>query len=1077
MAPTSSHKRLDFGLIEFDSAGHCRAVNAQACRMLSVERTDLIGTTVSGRLAALLPEQFVDMCTEVAASGEVAELEQYDPTLDRWLQATVGKLSDGLLVRLRDVSFIHQQKREIDRLTRLYAMLSRINQAVVRLRSDAELPSEVCRAFVEQGGFLMAWIGARDAASERILPFAADGKALGYLAEIVMRTDDSPHARGPAGVAFRTGRAVVCNDFLHDPTTAPWHEAAARYGIAASVCLAIRRGGQISGIIGLYSDEVGAFEAREVELLEEAAADVSFALDLFDQEADRKRAESHARLLAAIVESSQDAIIGTTLDGIIESWNRAAEMMFGVRADDVVGRDIARVLPPDQCEEALLRSTREDGLIHNYETRRWRGDGQEFHCSVTISPIRGPDDGIIGLSRIMHDITALREGEQALSDLNDRLDLTAAERLRLLETQSVILNALPAHVALIDHDGVIVAINDAWRHFGTDNGLASKDFCVGQNYLEITRRTTGGTGIETGEILHGIRRVLAGEISTFGLEYPCHSDTEQRWFSLTVTPLRDQSVSGAVIMHVDVTERMEAKLKLRESEERFRQLAENIDEVFWIFDPLRNRTLYVSPAYEKIWGRSCQSVYDQSYSWFDAIDPEQRRAVQSGFALRAATGEYDETFQITRPDGSRSWIRDRAFPLRNSDGVVYRVVGIAEDITEQRKIEAQFLRAQRLESIGTLAGGIAHDLNNVLAPIMLSIAFLQMGEADPQKLEILETIETSARHGADMVKQVLTFARGTDGERISLQIRDIVNDVVKIARETFQRNIEIRASLPSDLWRVNGDPSQLHRVLLNLVVNARDAMPQGGKIGIAATNRIIETPDLALNPDAKLGPAVMLEIEDTGAGMTAEVLAKIFDPFFTTKERGRGTGLGLSTSLSIIKSHGGFVRADSEPGRGSRFSICLPAESSAKPAITAEKAADLPRGQGQLVLLVDDEPNVLSVTSGTLKAFGYRVITAVDGADAVGVFASHKDEVAVVLTDMMMPVMDGLATARVLRRMRPHVPIILSSGLGGEGRMGQATEAGIRDFLHKPYTADTLLKSLAEVLRPYDPDEDSDDDD
>jgi CheY-like chemotaxis protein len=360
---------------------------------------------------------------------------------------------------------------------------------------------------------------------------------------------------------------------------------------------------------------------------------------------------------------------------------------------------------------------------------------------------------------------------------------------------------------------------------------------------------------------------------------------------------------------------------------------------------------------------------------------------------------------------------------------------------------------------------------------MLSIAFLQMGETDPQKLEILETIETSARHGADMVKQVLTFARGTDGERISLQIRDIVNDVVKLSRETFPRNIEIRASLPSDLWRVNGDPSQLHRVLLNLVVNARDAMPQGGKIRIAAANRIIEAPDLARNPDATLGPAVMLEIEDTGAGMTAEVLAKIFDPFFTTKERGRGTGLGLSTSLSIVKSHGGFVRADSEPGRGSRFSICLPAEGSAKPAVVAEKTADLPRGQGQLVLLVDDEPNVLSVTGGTLKAFGYRVITAVDGADAVGVFASHKDEVAVVLTDMMMPVMDGLATARVLRRMRPHVPIILSSGLGGEGRMGQATEAGIRDFLHKPYTADTLLKSLAEVLRPYDPDEDSDDDD
>ena len=673
-------------------------------------------------------------------------------------------------------------------------------------------------------------------------------------------------------------------------------------------------------------------------------------------------------------------------------------------------------------------------------------------------------------------VRKLEKRSAALEVATRQLRDEAAERARLLETQSTILNAMPVHVALIDHVGGIVAVNNAWRRFGTENALVSENFCIGENYLDITERSAAETGAAAGKIVRGIRQVIDGALTEFGLEYPCHTPTAQHWFRLTVSPLGDGAASGAVIMHIDVTERMLAQASLRESEERFRQLAENINEVFWISNPLQHSLLYVSPAYEKIWGRPCESLYDKPRSWLDAIDLDERRRVQTGFKLRAVTGEFDETFQITRPNGTRSWIRNRAFPVRDDAGVVYRVVGIAEDITEQRKIEAQFLRAQRLESIGTLAGGIAHDLNNVLAPIMLSIAFLQMGETDPQKLEVLETIETSARHGADMVKQVLTFARGTDGERISLQMRDVIDDVVKIARKTFPRNIETRVSLPSDLWRVNGDSSQLHRVLLNLVVNARDAMPQGGKIRIAAANRIIEPQDLALNPDAKLGPAIMIEIEDTGAGMTADVLAKIFDPFFTTKERGRGTGLGLSTSLTIIKSHGGFVRADSEPGRGSRFSLGLPAEGGAKPATVAEKAADLPRGQGQLVLLVDDEPNVLSITSGILKAFGYRVMTAVDGADAVGMFASHKDEIAVVLTDMMMPVMDGLATARVLRRMRPHVPIILASGLGGDGRMGQATEAGIRDFLHKPYTTETLLKTLAEVLRPYDPNDDEDDD-
>ena len=657
---------------------------------------------------------------------------------------------------------------------------------------------------------------------------------------------------------------------------------------------------------------------------------------------------------------------------------------------------------------------------------------------------------------------------------------------------------------------------------------------------------------------------------------------EERW-SLARAP--DGTPIRALGTCQDITERKIAELALRESEHRFRQLAENIAEVFWITDVAKRQMLYVSPGYERIWGRSCASLHEWPGDWLDAIHPDDRERVRRSAHELQADMAYSETYRIVRPDGGVRWIRDRASPVRDEAGGVYRAVGMAEDITgrkvaeeriaeqaalldaandaiyvenledrilfwnkgaeriygwttaeahgrratellsrggsdwtdawshlltsgewhgelvnlrkdgeqvctevswtllrtdngeaksvlaigtdvtERKRMEAQFLRAQRLESIGTLAGGIAHDLNNVLAPVMMAIEILKGTAVDEEAASILETLQSSAQRGADLVRQVLSFARGIEGERIIVDVSHLIREIQKIARDTFPRAIVVDVACPSDTWTVVGDPTQLHQVFMNLAVNARDAMPGGGRLKISLENLVVDETYAAMNPEARPGPHVMVKFADTGTGMTREVMDRIFEPFFTTKDVGKGTGLGLATTLAIVKSHGGFVHVDSEPGQGTRFKVCLPAHAGrSAPEHVRSERAPLPRGSGELVLVVDDEPAIRDVARRTLERFGYRVAVASNGAEAVAVYVRMQHDVAVVLTDMAMPIMDGPALIVALRALDPAVRIIGTSGLASEGGVARLAAAGVRHFVPKPYSAETMLETLRNVL-------------
>jgi PAS domain S-box-containing protein len=499
----------------------------------------------------------------------------------------------------------------------------------------------------------------------------------------------------------------------------------------------------------------------------------------------------------------------------------------------------------------------------------------------------------------------------------------------------------------------------------------------------------------------------------------------------------------------------------KRTERRFSRLIDgNAQGVF--FWKLDGSIIGANDAFLKMTGYAREDVDGGRLRW-DAMTPPEfaeadRRAVEQLMA-RNVCEPFEKEFM--REDGSRVpvLLGGARFEDSPDEGVSF-----ALDLTERKNLEHQFLRAQRMESVGTLAGGIAHDLNNVLGPIITSIELLKMRFPDEESGELIDVIASSAHRGAEMVRQVLSFARGVEGKRMELQIKHLVRDIEKIANDTFLKNIRVRASVPANLWTVLGDPTQLHQVLLNLAVNARDAMPNGGTLEMAAENVLLDPHYAGLDLEAKPGPYVVLQVSDNGLGMPGEIIDKIFEPFFTTKEVGKGTGLGLSTSLAIIRSHGGFIRVQSREGKGTSFKIYLPAQTDGTGEAPAEEEVEMPRGNGQRILVIDDEESVRRITRQTLEAFGYRAAVASDGAEAVLLYAAKDADIAVVLTDMTMPVMDGMATIQVLQRINPAVRIIAASGLGTPSQVAQASALGVKHFLPKPYTAQALLKGLKQVL-------------
>lgn len=751
-----------------------------------------------------------------------------------------------------------------------------------------------------------------------------------------------------------------------------------------------------------------------------------------------------------IAARTDNAVVLTDAVGRTIWVNDGFTRLTGYTFEEALDRKPGEILQGRDTDAATVARMGENlrqGLGFSEELVNYTKAGRRYWVSVDVQPIKDESGQVTNFMAIEKDITDRKQASAELLRAKQAVEESLREQEALIR---LFIEHAPAALAMLDTELRLVAVSARWL---TDFGLAEEEL-LGKRFHEVF-----ATAPESWRNAH--QRALNGETLGNEEESFIRPDGSSVWLKWETRPWfkADGAVGGIVIFTFDLTMRKLAEARNREA----LAMLDALEDAALIFEPRSLGFVYVNEGAARQLG-FCQEELLQLT--LPEIVASLDEAGLSRLLVPLETKDAQvrkATVILKRKDGS-DYPAETTFQFLPMQGASGRFIALARDIRERLDQEKTERRAQRLESIGTLAGGIAHDLNNALAPIAMCVEHLK--ESYPDTSGLLDILGKSAGHATGMVRQLLNFAKGAEGERSEVSPKLLISEVKTIVESAFPKNFRATVRCAPNLPRVIGDATQLHQVLLNLCVNARDAMPKGGEIKIDAS---VQDVDRAFTvsagvPDAETGLYVCLSVQDSGEGMPPEVLERIFDPFFTTKALDQGTGLGLSTVLGIVKGHGGFIRVDSTAGAGSEFQVYLPAVEKEEIPDTEDAPQKLFRGNGELILVLDDDPNVRRTETLVLEKMNFRVVAADDGEEGLVALAQHMNDIHASIVDMAMPNMDGPDFIRASKRFLPDLPVLAVSGQFTPRDRERLDKLGVTDTLAKPFLESELRSALENLL-------------
>jgi PAS domain S-box-containing protein len=980
----------------------------------------------------------------------------------------------------------------IRELTRAHRMSAAVNAAIIRARSRAELFDAACRIVVEDGGYAMCWVGLAQHDEEKSVRLVAshtnDPRYAGFSEKARAVWSDTERGRGPTGTAIQTGRMAIVQSADAETALAPWKDLVQKLGFAALVSLPLTQGAETIGAITMYSTRPSPFDPSETDILLKMAAALGYALENLERAASEQARMAELRMFSQGVENSPDSIVITGNDVSIEYVNPSFVATMGYTLAELRGRKPWEV--PLDVSPAADHLEMEKALS---EGRTWQGelqsrakDGRLFWESATVSPLRDASGRSTGHIAIKHDITARRMLVRAsrMSAACDAAMIRARDRQELFDSICRIV---------VDEGGYLMS----WVSLAADDAAKSvlpvARYGRDEGYVDGLRLTWADAERGRGPIGRAIREgkmQIARRMGEDPSLSTLHDEMAARGFVSSVAiPLKDGTRTiGALTMYTDrgdqfdqEEERLLEKLgatisyalgnlvrqeKMRTQVEQLRRLSHAVENspASIIITDASGLIEYVNAKFTAVSGYTAAEAIGQNPRILksgETPDEEYRKLWKTISSGQEWHGELHNRSKF----GDGFWEWASISPIKDDAGKIVSYIAVKEDITHQRLLEQQLRQSQKMEAIGTLAGGVAHDFNNILTVIQGHCSLLESSKLpnDDARDSVVE-IQQSADRAAALTRQLLAFSRRQPLRLKSVDLKESAERMGRMLRRLVPESVALETVTPDEPMLAMADTAMVDQVLMNLVLNARDAVVGSGsgriRIEVAAADPAVATPEGRVAPQGW----IRLQVTDDGCGIPMELLPRVFEPFFTTKPQGKGTGLGLAVVDGIARQHKGWVTVDSTVGRGTVFSVYLPRDAADETRPRGPAAAGAPRG-AETILLAEDEASLRRLCVRSLEGLGYRLHEAPDGDAAAELWARREGKISLLITDMVMPgELSGELLAQRLRRDDPDLRVIFISGYHPQSESDSEPLPPHTLFLQKPFRSDELALAVRTLL-------------